>query len=93
MKPPASGVVIIGIGNIIRSDDGLGIHVIRRLRASRSAMDDVEMIEGGTAGLLLLPHLASARRVIIVDAINVGQPPGTLVRLEHAQGLLATAIR
>ena len=51
------------------------------------------MIEGGTAGLLLLPHLADARRVIIVDAIDTGAPAGTLVRLQGEDWARAFAIK
>lgn len=77
----AAGTVVIGIGNIVLSDDGLGVHAVRRLR-ERHTVPGVEIIEGGTAGLLLLPHLADARRAILVDAIDVGAPAGTPVRLE-----------
>ena len=73
--------VVIGLGNLVLSDDGLGVHVVRRLRDRYRLRDRVELVEGGTAGLLLLPHLADARRVIIVDAIDTGAPAGTLVRL------------
>ncbi len=73
---------MIGLGNIVLSDDGLGIHVVRRLRDSCRREHCVELTEGGTAGLLLLPHLAEAHRAIIVDAIDIGAPAGTLVRLE-----------
>lgn len=77
-----SETVVIGLGNIVLSDDGLGVHVVRRLRDRYRREDGVELTEGGTAGLLLLPHLAEARRAIIVDAIDIGAPAGTLVRLE-----------
>ena len=81
MRAAAAGTVVIGIGNIVLCDDGLGVHAVRRLR-ERDTVPGVEIIEGGTAGLLLLPHLADARRAILVDAIDVGAPAGTLVRLE-----------
>jgi hydrogenase maturation protease len=73
--------VVIGLGNVVLSDDGLGVHLVRRLRDRYRLEDRVELVEGGTAGLLLLPHLADASRVIIVDAIDTGAPVGTLVRL------------
>ena len=73
--------VVIGLGNVVLSDDGIGVHVVRRLRDRYPLEDRVELVEGGTAGLLLLPHIADARRVIIVDAIDTGAPAGTLVRL------------
>jgi hydrogenase maturation protease len=66
----------------VLSDDGLGVHAVRRLRKRYAFAGDVDVIEGGTAGLLLLPHLADARRAIIVDAIDTGAERGALVRLE-----------
>lgn len=74
--------VVIGLGNVILSDDGLGVHAVRRLQERHAVGEDVELVEGGTAGLLLLPHLADARRAIVVDAIDVGAAPGTLTRLD-----------
>jgi hydrogenase maturation protease len=73
--------VVIGLGNVVLSDDGLGVHAVNRLRRRFEPRDGVELVEGGTAGLLLLPYLADSRRVIIVDAIDLGASPGTLVRL------------
>lgn len=75
-----SAALVLGLGNVVRSDDGVGVHVVRRLRDSGLREGDVDLIEGGTAGLLLLPHLADTRRAIIVDAIDCGAPAGTLVR-------------
>ncbi len=77
----AADVVVIGVGNVVLSDDGLGVHAVRRL-AERHDVAGVEIVEGGTAGLLLLPCLADARRAIVVDAIDTGAAPGTLVRLD-----------
>ena len=79
MRP--TGIVVIGLGNVVRSDDGVGVHAAARLRERLGSQPDVTLVEGGTAGLLLLPHLADARRAIIIDAIDVGAEPGTLVRL------------
>jgi len=82
----ASDTVVIGLGNVVMSDDGLGVHAVARLRESGRLADAVELIEGGTAGLLLLPHLADAPRAIIIDAVRAGARAGTLVRLD-ADGL------
>jgi len=81
MSGRSPAALVLGLGNIVMSDDGLGVHVVRRLRERGLRGGDVELIEGGTAGLLLLPHLADARRAIIVDAIDCGAPAGTHVRL------------
>jgi hydrogenase maturation protease len=75
-------MIVIGLGNLVMSDDGLGVHAVRRLRDRYRLAGEVDLVEGGTAGLLLLPRLADARRVIILDAIDAGAPAGALVRLE-----------
>jgi hydrogenase maturation protease len=86
------GTAVIGLGNIVLSDDGLGVHAIRRLRERQAVGEDVELIEGGTAGLLLLPRLADARRAILVDAIDSGAPPGTMTRLNGSDWMSAFSI-
>ncbi len=83
MRP--ADVVVIGIGNVVRSDDGVGVHATARLRERLGSQSEATLVEGGTAGLLLLPHLADAQRAIIIDAIDVGAEPGTLVRLAGDQ--------
>jgi len=75
-------ILVLGLGNVVMSDDGVGVHAVRRLRERTAPADGVELIEGGTAGLLLLPHLADAEQAIIIDAIDTGAPAGTLVRLD-----------
>jgi hydrogenase maturation protease len=90
---PRSGTVVIGLGNVVLSDDGLGVHAARRLRDRGELADDVEVIEGGTAGLLLLPHLADARRALVIDAIDTGAPAGTLVRLDGEAWASAFEVR
>jgi hydrogenase maturation protease len=85
--------VVIGLGNVVLSDDGLGVHAVRRLREREAVADEVKLIEGGTAGLLLLPHVADARRVILVDAIDAGAAPGTLTRLDGEDWTSAFSIR
>jgi hydrogenase maturation protease len=92
MSEPQAQAVVIGIGNVVRTDDGLGVHAIRRLRERRKCAEDVELIEGGTAGLLLLPHIADAHRVLIIDAINIGARAGTLVRLARGEGAFASGM-
>jgi len=77
-----SDVVVIGLGNVVMSDDGLGVHAVNRLRDRHALPDEIELVEGGTAGLLLLPYLADARCAVLIDAIDVGAEPGTAVRLD-----------
>lgn len=85
---------MIGLGNPLMGDDGLGIAVLERLRARYVLPAGVELVDGGTWGLNLLPVIEDAEVLILIDAIDSGSPPGTSVRLERAQlpRFLATKI-
>ena len=78
------GLVVIGLGNPLMGDDGLGIAALERLRARFVLPAGIELVDGGTWGLNLLPVIEDADGVILIDAIDAGVPPGTPVRLEHA---------
>ncbi len=80
----AGGTVVIGLGNPLMADDGVGIAALERLRAA-GAPPDVELVDGGTWGMNLLPIIESAGRVLLMDAIDAGGAPGTLHVLERAQ--------
>ena len=74
-------VLVLGIGNICMTDDGLGIVAIQRLKQQHCFPQEVAIIEGGTMGLSLLPYLEGVDRLLIIDSINCGYPPGTIIRL------------
>jgi hydrogenase maturation protease len=74
--------LVLGVGNLLLSDDGVGIHTIRRLIERADLPEGVRVVDGGTAGLDLLHHLEGVSHLIIIDAIETNQPPGTLTRLE-----------
>jgi hydrogenase maturation protease len=71
---------VIGIGNPLMGDDGLGIVAVECLRQMEPP-PGVEAIDGGTGGLTLLELFEGAQRVILVDAVDMGKAPGTVVRL------------
>ena len=73
--------LILGLGNTIMSDDGIGPKVIEQLQQDKHLSDNVSLLDGGTLGLDLLPYLEEIQRLIIVDAVEIGQPAGTCVRL------------
>lgn len=77
-------VVVIGLGNPLMGDDGLGIAVLERLRNRYVLPAGVELVDGGTWGLNLLPVIEDADGVILIDAIDAAAPPGSPIRLEHA---------
>lgn len=73
-------IKIIGCGNIIAGNDGIGIRVIQELK-SLTLPDYVELIEGGINGLDLLEYFMDTDRVIIIDAVTLGNIPGTICKL------------
>jgi hydrogenase maturation protease len=74
--------LVLGLGNLVHSDDGLGVHAIQSLTLDSRVPADVVLMDGGTQGLNLLPHISAFERLLVIDALDVGEPPGTLVRLE-----------
>lgn len=77
-------VLVLGVGNILRGDDGVGVHAIRELR-ERCLPPDVEIVDGGTVGFELLPWFAGRERVVLVDAIRAEGEPGTIYRVPAAE--------
>lgn len=74
-------VLVLGAGNILLSDEGIGVRVVEALQDRYRVPDAVEVLDGGTSGMGLLDVLAGRDHLIIVDAVNTGRPPGSLVRL------------
>jgi len=63
------------------TDDGIGVRVVQRLAAEYAFPPGVTILDGGTLGLDLLPRLEGVERLVIVDAVETGGPPGTMVRM------------
>ena len=74
--------LVLGIGNILIQDEGLGVRAVERLQTLYSLPPEVRAVDGGVMGLDLLPYLEDAERVLILDAVQTGRPPGSVVRLE-----------
>jgi hydrogenase maturation protease len=73
-------VLVLGIGNTVMSDDGVGVKVVQLLQ-QESLPESVEVIDGGTLGLDLLPLLEGRSHLIMVDAVDGGKAPGSCFRL------------
>lgn len=86
-------LLILGLGNLLCGDDGVGTAAIEALHAGWELPAGVRVLDGGTLGLTLLPWLQDAERVILVDAIAADAPPGSLVRLEGSDVSYAAAHR
>lgn len=82
MRPHAlSRAFVVGVGNLIHTDDGLGVHAIQKLQDDPRVPNDVTLMDGGTFGIELLAYLQDCRKLILLDAVDVGRGPGTLIRL------------
>lgn len=73
--------IILGVGNIILSDEGVGVHAVKLLRQYFSFPSTVDIVDGGTMGIELFEVLANKDLLIIVDTLRAGEAPGTVVRL------------
>jgi hypothetical protein len=74
----ARPVLVLGIGNILWADEGFGVRCVEELHRRWSFPDDVLVMDGGTQGLYLVHYVQAAKRVIVFDAIDYGEQPGTL---------------
>lgn len=78
---PHLSVLVLGIGNLVMGDDAVGVLVAQRLQQEYRFADNVEIMDGGTLGLDLLPKLENITNLIMIDAVETGKKPGTYVRL------------
>lgn len=86
---PIQNIVVLGVGNTIHSDDGFGVHAMRMLESDPRLPNGVDFIDGGTLGLELLALLHDCSRLLLLDAVDMGAEPGTMMRLadEELRGL------
>lgn len=77
-----TNITVLGIGNILLTDEGFGVRVVEKLYDGYEFPDNVSLIDGGVLGINLLGVIAEAKHLIVVDAVKNKQPPGTLYRLE-----------
>lgn len=75
--PETPPILVLGLGNLLLSDDAVGLRLLQEL-AGETSSQDVEFVDGGTQGLALLPHLADRQAVLVLDAIGLGAEPGTV---------------
>ncbi len=79
---PEKDILLLGMGNILRRDDGIGIHVVDLLKNSQEKIlpENVEVLDGGTTGYGLLPYLLNRRGIIIIDALKTDDRAGSIYR-------------
>jgi hydrogenase maturation protease len=76
-----SETLILGLGNVLLGDEGVGVRVVARLLEEYDFPEGVQVMDGGNQGLYLLPYVEDAARLVVVDAVQARETPGTLVRL------------
>jgi hydrogenase maturation protease len=74
-------IVVLGVGNILLSDEGIGVRAVEELGRHYALPPGVELIDGGTSAMELLDDLAGSDLLIIADCVRAGFSPGSLIRL------------
>ena len=78
-------ILVLGIGNVLWADEGFGVRAVEALHAAYDFPDNVQVMDGGTQGVYLLPHLQAAEIVIVLDAVDYGLPGGAVKIVEDAE--------
>ena len=81
MSPCCFETVVVGVGNTMLSDDGVGARAARAVMRDRRLRPGIAVLGEGTLGLGLLEAIAEARHILFLDSVNCGVPPGTVVRI------------
>ena len=82
---PAFKTLVLGVGNKLMSDEGVGVHVVERLAAGYEIPKEVQLLDGGTLGMDLLYYLGGIENLLLVDAVETHKEPGTIIRLEDEE--------
>jgi hydrogenase maturation protease len=77
--------LLLGIGNILLSDEGAGVRALEEFGRRYEVPDSVRLLDGGTGGIELLYYFENCETLIVFDAIRAASPPGTLLTLEGEQ--------
>lgn len=85
---PSAPVLVLGVGNVLMGDEGVGVHAIRRLERE-AALPGVRLLDGGTGGVSLLGEFERVRAILLLDATRDGRPDGRIsyLRPAHAADL------
>lgn len=87
------GTTVIGLGNPLMGDDGLGILAAQRLQEEWFLPPEVQVVDGGTWGMNLLPLIDDADALLLIDAIDRNMPPGTQIVLARDEIPRALALK
>jgi len=85
--------VVLGLGNILNRDEGMGVHAVKALEAQFGDQVGVEWVDGGVLGMNLLMLIEECSHLLVLDAADARQPPGTLIQLRREQIPLYAGIK
>ncbi len=90
--------IVLGIGNILNRDEGLGVHAVKALGdwigiSNPGISSSIELLDGGTLGLSLLPLVEECSHLLILDAVNTGKKPGESIERSGEQIPLYTNVK
>lgn len=80
-----NSIVVLGVGNILLTDEGLGVHVVEDLKANYNFTPHISLIDGGTMGMELLTYMRGMKKILLIDAVNGGEAPGTIYEFPHRE--------
>ena len=81
MQHERARILILGVGNILLSDEGVGVRAVEQLEKSYAFPEDVELLDGGTSGMELISHIENREHLWIIDAVKqAGLQPGDTLR-------------
>lgn len=83
--PDEARKVVLGLGNTLNRDEGLGVHCLEPLRERLKGRPAIEVLDGGVLGMDLLPLVESCSHLLLLDAVDAGRPPGTIIELDGAE--------
>ena len=81
LRSPYKNILVLGVGNLLLSDEGVGVHVAQRMM-TMDMPPEVRVVEGGTDGFGLVNVITEADRMILIDAVKGGGQPGSIYRFE-----------
>jgi hydrogenase maturation protease len=84
-QPPCGRALVLGIGNLLNRDEGVGVRLLEMLARRIGACELLTFVDGGVMGLELLPYVESCERLLVLDAVDAAAQPGTVVELRDEQ--------
>lgn len=85
--------VVLGLGNILNMDEGVGVHALKMLAGHLPDASDVELVDGGTLGLNLLPLVEESSHLLLLDAVSASREPGAVVELRRDEIPLYSGVK